>query len=186
MKFNSHSNLVGRHATLSASQYHWINYDEAKMRDRFKTQLAAMLGTQFHELAATLIKMGVKLPRNGTTLSSYVNDAIGYRMQPEQILYYSENSFGTADALSFRDNLLRIHDLKTGTTKSSVNQLLIYAALFCLEYGFKPAEIEFELRIYQNDEVIVFDVDKTDIVRIMDKLVTFDKIIAALKEEAFA
>ena len=113
----------------------------------------------------------------------YVNDAIGYLMTPEQVLYYSENCFGTADAICFRNNLLRIHDLKTGVTPTHMEQLIIYAALFCLEYKIKPVDINFELRIYQNDEKIIFNPTVEDILPIMDKIVTADKIIRQLKQQ---
>jgi hypothetical protein len=112
-----------------------------------------------------------------------VNDAIGYRMTPEQVLYYSENCFGTADAISFREDLLRIHDLKTGTTPAKMTQLLIYAALFCLEYHIKPNDIAMELRIYQNDDVIIHSPEVNEIVPLMDKIQSFDKLITNLKLE---
>jgi hypothetical protein len=105
-------------------------------------------------------------------------------MQPEQILYYSENCFGTTDAIGFRRNSLRIHDLKTGVTQTSHHQLEVYAALFCLEYGFKPFDIDIELRIYQNDEIGVWEGDSDQITHIMDKIVTFDKRITAIRNEA--
>ena len=113
----------------------------------------------------------------------YVNDAIGFKMTPEQVLFYSENCFGTTDAISFRNNFLRIHDLKTGVTPAHMEQLMIYAALFCLEYRIKPSEIDIELRIYQSDEIIVFNPTAEDIVPIMDRVVTSDKIISKIKQE---
>jgi hypothetical protein len=186
MHFIKHSELEGRHAFLSASKYHWINYSDDKMDRVFATTMAAQRGTELHDLAHKLIRLGVKLPRGQKTLNLYVNDAIGYRMTPEQPLFYSENAFGTSDAVSFRKNQLRIHDLKTGLIPTSVHQLEIYAALFCLEYRFKPFEIEIELRIYQNDEVQIFEADPDVIFHIMDKIVTFDKRITALREEALS
>jgi hypothetical protein len=186
MLFNPHSNLVGRHAFLSASNYHWINYDEDHLIDRFTTAMAAQRGTELHELAHNLIRLGVKLPKTRTTMNLYVNDGIGYRMTPEQPLYYSENCFGTADCLSFRRDFLRVHDLKTGVTPASVHQLEVYAALFCMEYRYKPNEIGIELRIYQNDDVVVYEADPNDIFHIIDKIITFDKRINALKAEALS
>jgi len=105
-------------------------------------------------------------------------------MKTEQILYYSDNCFGTADAIAFRKNFLRIHDLKTGLTPVSERQLEVYAALFCLEYRVKPFEIEIELRIYQNDEIQIYEVDPDVITHIMDRIVTFDKRIEAIRMEA--
>ncbi len=183
MIFNKHSNLAGKHSFLSASKYHWINYDEDKLISAFRSSLAAEKGTRLHELAKELIELGIKLPRNKKTLNSFVNDAIGYKMEPEQILYYSDNAFGTADAISFKDNFLRIHDLKTGTTPTSMNQLLVYAAYFCLEYKYKPSDIQCELRIYQNDEVLVYTPAVDEIVPIMDKIIFFDKLINKVIEE---
>ena len=135
-----------------------------------------------HDLACRLIKLGVKLPKSKKTLNLYVNDAIGYKMTPEQILYYSPLAFGTADAISFRDDKLRIHDLKTGTVPASMYQLEIYAALFCLEYDYKPSDIQTELRIYQSNEVLIHSPDVDEIVPIMDKIVTFDKVLTELME----
>lgn len=183
MNFNKHSNLEGLHAFLGASKYHWINYSEDKVVDAYSKFMAAERGTQLHSFAAQCITLGQKLPRSQQTLNMYVNDAIGYKMTPEQVLYYSPNCFGTADAISFRKNMLRIHDLKTGETPTHIEQLLIYAALFCLEYRYKPSEIEMELRIYQNDEVLVHNPTVEDILPIMDKIITFDKIINRIKDE---
>jgi hypothetical protein len=184
MIFNKHSNLQGQHAFLSASKYHWINYDPDKLASVFATSLAAQKGTELHLFASEAIRLGIKLPRSSKTLNQYVNDAIGFRMSPEQILYYSNNAFGTADAISFRNNILRIHDLKTGVTLGSPHQLEVYAALFCLEYGVKPFDIEMDLRIYQNDDIERFDTEPGVIVHIMDKIIAFDKIIESMRAEA--
>lgn len=183
MNFNKHFDLEGRHAFLSPSQYHWIRYEDEKLIDRFHKSMAARRGTEMHKLAHDLIRLGVKLPANKKTLSAYVNDAIGYLMTPEQILYYSDNCFGTADAMAFRKNKLRIHDLKTGDSPCSIDQLEVYGALFCLEYGFKPFDIDYDFRIYQKDEVQLFEIDPSDIAHIMDKIVTFDKMINEMRME---
>lgn len=183
MIFNKYSQLEGQHAFLGASKYHWINYNEEKIADAYKKFLATQKGTVLHDFAAQCIKLGQKLPKSHKTLNMYVNDAIGYRMTPEQILFYSENCFGTADAISFRNNLLRIHDLKTGQVPAHMEQLLVYSALFCLEYKKRPSEIDIELRIYQSDEVLYHNPTSEEIVPIIDKIITFDKIIAKLKNE---
>ena len=183
MQFNPHYNLEGCHAFLGASKYHWINYDEEKLDETYKRYRATQRGTELHEFACRAIELGIKLPKSKKTLNMYVNDAIGYKMTPEQVLYYSENCFGTADAISFRKNLLRIHDLKTGITPTHIEQLEIYAALFCLEYGVNPGKIDIELRIYQSDEIVVANPDVEIIAPIMDKIITFDKRIEKLKEE---
>jgi hypothetical protein len=168
---------------LGASKYHWINYDENKISESYFKFMAAQRGTELHDFAAQCIKLGQKLPRSNKTLNMYVNDAIGYKMTPEQVLYYSENCFGTADTISFRNNLLRIHDYKSGTIPAHMEQLMIYAALFCLEYKVKPSEIEIELRLYQSDEIFTHNPTAEEIVPIMDKIVTFDKIITNIKSE---
>lgn len=183
MTFNKHPNLVGCHAFLGASNYHWINYSDDKVMEAYSKWRAVQKGTKLHSFAAQCIELGQKLPRSRKTLNMYVNDAIGYKMRPEQILYYSPNCFGTADAIIFRDNLLRIHDLKTGETPAKMEQLMIYAALFCLEYDMKPSEIDMELRIYQNDEVLCHNPTVEDIFPIMDRIVTFDKILNRMREQ---
>lgn len=183
MNFNKHFNLKGQHAFLSASKYHWINYDDEKLAMTYSNFMATQKGTELHDFAAQAIKLGQKLPKSKKTLNMYVNDAIGFKMTPEQILYYSDNCFGTADAISFRNGKLRIHDLKTGVIPAHMEQLMIYAALFCLEYKVKPAEIEMELRIYQSDEVLYHEATAEDIVPIIDKIITFDKIISSIRAE---
>ena len=177
MLFNNHKDLEGSHAFLGASKYHWINYDLEKLAATYKNYLATLKGTELHDFAAKAINLGVKLPKAKKTLNMYVNDAIGYSMTPEQVLYYSPNCFGTADSISFRNNFLRIHDLKTGETPAHIEQLMIYAALFCLEYKVKPGEIKFELRIYQFDDIMICNPTAEDILPIMDKIISFDKII---------
>jgi hypothetical protein len=182
MIFNPHSDLIGKHAFLSASKYHWINYDEEKIVDAYDKHMTAARGTRLHALAHDLISLGVKLPNTQQTLNMYVNDCIGYRMRTEQILFYSYNAFGTADAIDFRDRELKIFDLKNGVTPTKETQLEIYAAFFCLEYKVRPAEIDYDLRIYQNDEIYVFDTDADRITHIIDRIVSFNKLIESMKE----
>lgn len=181
MNFNDHSNLEGKHAFLGASKYHWINYDETKVAEVFRNDLAKERGTLLHDFASQCIHLNQRLPKTQLTLNMFVNDAIGYKMKSEQILYFSEFCFGTADAISFRKNLLRIHDLKTGTIPAHMEQLYIYAALFCLEYHYNPHDIEIELRIYQNNEIITEEGDPDDISEIMEKIKTFDKILKEIQ-----
>lgn len=189
MKFNDHSLIEGKHSFLSPSSYHWLNYDIDKLTERYATQMAAAKGSALHEFARSAIELGVRLPSNGQTLNSYINDAIGFRMTPEQPLMYSFNCFGTADAISFRKprnrkkHLLRIHDLKTGVSKTSELQLYIYCAIFCLEYGFKPFDIDMECRIYQNDEVRIYEPTPDEIAHVMSTIVAFDKKIEEIKDK---
>ena len=182
MLFNDHFNLKDKHAFLGASKYHWVNYDVAKMERIFENQYAAILGNRKHAWAAEAIRLGIRQPRGKKTLSRYINDAIGFRMTPEVVLFYSENCFGTVDAISFSKNTLRISDLKTGETKASMTQLEIYAAIFCLEYRHNPHDIETILRIYQSDEIIEHIPEPARIREIMNKIKLFDNRIQAMKE----
>lgn len=183
MNFNDHSNLKGFHAFLSASKYHWLNYSDEKLVDSYFNARAAQEGIELHDIAAVLIEKRIKLPKTNKTLNMYVNDAIAFKMIPEQVLYFSENCFGTADAICFRKNFLRIHDYKSGVTPAKIEQLLIYDALFCLEYGIAPGDIGHELRIYQNDEVLCHNPEADEIGPIMDKIIRFDKIISEINHE---
>jgi len=181
MNFNEHWGLRDKHAFLSPSQYHWVNYDTDKLADRFKNEQIKKRGTELHEFASMAINLHRKLPKNNDTVNMFVNDALGYSMTSEQPLYYSDNCFGTADAISFNRNLLRIHDLKTGQIPASMTQLVVYAALFCLEYGKNPFEIKMELRIYQLNDVVTYIPEPEEVQSIMDTIVEFDKQIEEMK-----
>lgn len=183
MQWNRHYNLPADHAFLSASKYHWLNYDDEKLIDTYNNFLAVQRGTELHAFAAEAIRLGIKMPKNHQTLNQYINDAIGYRLTPEQLLYYSDNCYGTADGISFEKDFLRIHDLKTGVTPAHMEQLEIYAALFCLEYGVRPGDIDMELRIYQCNDILIHKPTAEDIGPIMDKIIHYDKLISGVKEE---
>lgn len=207
MNFINHTDLKGKHALLAPSQPHWLNYSEDDLYKKFVSTYAQSMGTLLHDLAETLIRNSIKLKKTDKTVvlvhllkndipraaididriynnfMNYVNDAIGFKLTPEQPLVYSEYCFGTADAISFRNNLLRIHDYKSGTLPAKMEQLMVYAALFCLEYKFKPGEIEMELRIYQNDEIIFHNPTADDIAPIMDTIIHSDKIIREMNGE---
>lgn len=172
MSWRDHSNLKGTHAFMSPSQPHWLKDNAEQFKNRYINHKASLLGTKFHEHAANCIELGTRMPRNKATFNNYVNDAIGFRMSPEQVLYFSDNCFGTADAILFQNGKLRIHDLKTGVTPAHMTQLLVYAALYCLEHDIRPGDIETELRIYQNNDIAVMNPDATDIAPIMDQIVT--------------
>ena len=183
MKFIDHYNLRGLHASFSPSQPSWLRYDDDKAMEVYTNRKASELGTKLHEWAKETIDLGIKQPRSKKTIYAYVNDAIGFKMDTEVVLFYSERFFGTADAICFRNNVLRIHDLKTGKGPVHIEQLMVYAALFCLEYHVKPGEIEMELRIYQNDEILYHKPTAEDILPIMDKIVHLDKMLAKMEEE---
>ena len=198
MKFNAHPELEGKHSFLSPSGYYWIRYDDDKILDRLDTQMMAAHGTRLHNWAAETISLGIVQVDNGTTINSYINDAIGFMMKPEVALMASYNAFGTADAISFRRErpddkklTLRIHDLKTGVGKTSMDQLRIYAAYFCIEYQVNPNDIEIELRIYQNDDVDVLSSEseegenlRAEVLTIMGRTEHFDRIITQRRMEA--
>lgn len=188
MRFNKYPQLEGKHAPYSPSQSSWLRYDEEKTVRVHRKKKAAERGTILHAWAKTTIDLGIKQPKSKKTLYAYVNDAIGFKMETEVILYYSNNCFGTADAISFRKQpngryILRIHDLKTGEEPASMEQLEVYAALFCLEYKFKPGDIDFELRIYQNDEILYHNPTAEEILPIMDTIVYREKILEKIDYE---
>ena len=186
MNFEKHSNLEGLHAPFSASQSSWLRYDDDKAIEVYLNKQAAVVGTKLHEWAKNTIDLGIKQPRSKKTLYAYVNDAIGFKMSTEVVLYYSNRFFGTADAISFRNGMLRIHDLKTGKSgkiEDHIEQLEIYAALFCLEYKVKPGDINIELRVYKNDEVLYHNPTAEDILPIMDKIIHFNKLLEKIDNE---
>lgn len=181
MLFNRHINQEGLHAPFGASKSSWLRYSDDKIVEVYQNLKAAEIGTRLHEWAKQTIDLGIKQSRSKKTIYSYVNDAIGFNMSTEIVLYYSDRFFGTADAISFRDNILRIHDLKTGKRPVHIEQLEIYAALFCLEYKVKPIDIKIELRIYQNDEVLVHEPEPQEINNVMNKIVHVNKILEKLE-----
>lgn len=208
MIFNKHSELEGSHAILSPSGYSWLNYkNEDEFFRRFKSAYAQAIGTSIHSLARELIDNKIRLNKHDKkvavihliedgiprsvidaedwydTLMAYVNDAIGFRMTPEVPLLYSPNAFGTTDAIAFKDNVLRIHDLKTGVTPAKMDQLILYAAYFCLEYKVKPKDIETHLRIYQSKEVLILDPEPMDIMDAMEQTILADKVIAKFRDQ---
>ena len=211
MNFNNHFQLQGKHAILSASSWRWINDDQESLVKRIRSQYSTDIGTILHDVAYKHIKYRIKMNKydkknvmlellfNGIpgfvfdaldfdsmfeNLMAYVNDGVGFKMTPEVVLYYSDNFFGTTDSISFsdRERFLRIHDYKSGTTTAHMEQLLIYAALFCLEYRKKPTEFDTELRLYQNNEVIFHIPEAEEISIVMDKIITHDNFLTSVKE----
>lgn len=182
MNWNTHYDTNGFHAFLSPSRPSWINYDNARLEEVYRNYSKAALGTRIHELAKELIEMRIRLPQTNASLNMFVNDAIGFAMRPEQVLFYSQNAFGTADAICYSDNVLRIHDLKTGITPGKLPQVEIYSALFCLEYGVDPNRTEFDLRIYQSDEVVEWFPTPQVISNIMSVIVRHDEFINIIKD----
>lgn len=182
MHFNTRSELAGKHAFLSPSAYHWVNYDDHKLESRFHTFKAAKRGSDLHDLAHEAIRLGIRLDGSHEALAAYVAHGIEFGMTCEQPLYYSENCFGHADTICFDGLLLRIHDLKTGITKVSERQLELYAAIFCLEYDIDPFSITFELRIYQRDQLLTFEPPSDLIHDLMKRIVYANDYVESLKE----
>jgi len=183
MQWKDRSKYEGQHAFLSASKPYWINWDDDKLIFMYKQALAAAKGTRLHAYAAESIALRQNLPKKNLTLNMYVNDAIGYRMRPEQPLVYTDNAFGTTDSIYFDGKTLRIHDLKTGTIKAKMEQLMVYAAFFCMDYGINPKDIKIELRIYQSNDIEICNPPADAIIYIMAQATRFDRLINKVKEE---
>lgn len=178
---NSNVKLEGTHAFLSPSSPHWLRYSDDKLIERLRSTEAAAKGTRHHEIAASLIADGFYLKETDETrnIAQYVNDAIDYGLSPEQFLFYSFNCYGTADAIGFDEveNFLRVHDLKTGFSKTTEEQLYVYSALFCHQYDFKPFGIRGELRIYQGGEIREYPIDNQRLSFTYDRIVAADQVI---------
>lgn len=184
MNFIDFSLRNREHAFLSPSSAKgWLGKDRDWLKRKLKSEVARFIGTKKHEMAADDITLRMKRPDNNNSFNMYVNDAIGYRMDTEVKLEYSKWCHGTADALCFRDGLLRIHDLKTGATKTSMAQLVVYAALYCLKHDIAPSDIEIELRIYQSGEIIVHRPDLDEMTHAIDYIVTASQWLDELLDE---
>lgn len=183
MQWTNHYGLEGKHSFLSPSGWHWINYDAEKLEQTYINMQRKEKGTMYHAWASMAIKEGFKVAKLRKALNLFINDAIGMNMESEQILYYSDNCFGTADAIKYdgKENVLRVHDLKTGVHRASFNQLYIYCAIFCLEYSKDPYKQKFICRIYQGNDYIENEGNPDYIASIMDKIVEFDAQIDGLK-----
>ena len=207
MIFQTISNLDGKHAPFSPSQPYWLGDDDKGIIKRFHAMYASSIGTVLHDFARKRIKYGMKLSKADKksaiidileagipkkvvdgldfdfifdNLQSYVNDAIGFRMSPEVHLYFSDNFFGTTDAISFheKEKKLRIADLKTGNATPHIEQLIIYAALFCLQYKKNPSDFDICLSFYHRGEIVEVETTANDIQETMDKIVAFDDVIS--------
>lgn len=184
MQFNIHRHVEGMHAPFSPSQSSWLRYTDDQAAEVYINKRASEMGTILHAWAKSTIDLGIKQPRTNKTLNAYVNDAIGFKMSTEVVLFYSERFYGTADAISFKNMFLRIHDLKTGKRPAKMEQLLIYAALFCLEYKINPIDLKgCELRIYQNDNIEYCNPEPEEIQEVMDTIVHLDNVILKIDKE---
>lgn len=206
MNWNQHRNLEGSHAFLSASKYSWLSKTNEEIVQSYTNSFSQAIGTLSHAFAADYIRFREKLRKGDSrtlkmdlmrkgipeyaidiraffpTVMRYVNDSIDFMMDPEVLLYYSDLCFGTADSIQVSNGVLRIHDLKTGSTVAKIDQLKIYAALFYLEYGQKPERLRTELRIYQSDDIIVHEPEVDEIREVMDAIVEKDRVLQKLKE----
>ena len=219
MNFNQHSSLVGKHAVFSPSSPYWINDTDNDILRKYVNSYMSSVGTILHDFARSYIEHGFKMSKfdkkaatvalldNGipagvvtrlplddifVNIINYVNDGVAFEMKPEVVLYYSDNFFGTADTIHFdeRNGYLRIHDLKTGIVPGKMEQLLIYNALFILEYGpmlgFRPGDIQSELRIYQGGEIVYHNPPVIDICAIVDRIVNIDKLLSTTQDRRSA
>lgn len=208
MQWNDHHQLEGKHAFLGASNFHWTNWNDETFENRYYGQFSTVIGTAIHALAHDCIVSRTKLTKHDAhliditlyhayvpkdaydpnlilnNLIPFVNDALGFHMSSEILLYYNAYCFGTCDTISFdeKNKLLRIHDLKTGTTPTHMEQLLIYAALFCLEYHKNPHQFNTELRIYQNFDILIANPTPEEIDHYMDLIQNRSKLIMSYLE----
>lgn len=176
-KWHTHYEKEADHAFLSPSKHSWVRYDMEKLLTVWENDRAKEKGTRLHQFASDAINLGIRLEPTGQTINMFVNDVIGYGMKSELKLRASDYCYGTADAISFDGKNLKIFDLKTGFTPASMEQLRIYAAIFCLEYNYIPSRLNIELRIYQSDEVIIEEPDPGEIKVIMRLIRQFTKAL---------
>lgn len=208
-RWHEHSDFANKHSFLAPSKVGWENYTPDDLYSSYGSSRASVNGTKMHELAARYISMKYKVPKsiNAIMLAVsgyfgyapsftkeqldnfrlYVNDAIGFGMRAEQPLIYSKWAFGTCDTISFKpekgDMTLRIHDLKTGFGDTHIEQLLKYAALFCLEYNVKPGDFNIILAIYQLGEINWVSPEPSDVVWFMDKYRYFSNLLDEASNE---
>lgn len=212
MIWHDHSRLEGQHALLSPSKKSWLNYDSQSMFDSYASSWASTIGTAIHAFAESRIERRKKLTKSCRdsldqylydagipeqlididlyfdNLSSYVNDCIGFRMKPEVLLYLSDDCFGTTDAINYdeKNRILRISDYKSGKTTPSMDQLLIYAALFMIEYkrdlNLELGNIKIELRIYYQNEVLYYEPEANEMAHLIDIILSKNKMLKEIKE----
>lgn len=209
MIWNNHKDLEGKHALMGGSNYHWFSYDDITFEARYYSQFSQTIGTAIHQLAHDCIVSRTKLNKHDIhliemtlykayvpkdaydpwlileNLIPFVNDAIGFHMSSEILLYCNQFCFGTADAIGYyeREKILRIHDFKSGVTPSSIKQLYAYAAFFCIEYKINPKSLNLiELRIYQNLEVLIDNPSGDTIQEYIDKIKNRTELIKMFLE----
>lgn len=139
---------------------------------RIKTKSVANYDIQKALMKADIPEAIINPAEFAETYMEYVNDGIGYNMYPEVPVGIGDSAFGSIDAISFdyKTKFLRIHDLKTGSSPTRIEQLIAYAAYICLEYKLKPGEIKSELRIYQSGEIVSYEPTATDLLTYMERI----------------
>lgn len=177
------------HRFASANIKAYESYDEEKLDDIHKGFRNFVRGrylglddtSKTGPLAFTILDNMRYVPEESwVSVAQFINDGCQYKMNSEQPLWYSDNAFGTTDAISFYRNKLRIHDLKTGDNPAKMLQLELYAALFCLEYRKQPEQIKMELAIYQFGEITRQVPDPKDIRDLMDLIIEDDAILISM------
>ena len=110
------------------------------------------------------------------TIKSYINDCIAFKMETEVRVEFSENFFGTADAIRFDGKNLKVFDLKTGATPGKIEQPIIYACLYLLKYHIAVESVSVEARIYQNNDILGATPDTSELIPIMNKIIHLDNL----------
>lgn len=172
------SRLEGQHAFLSPSQPAWLRYSDSHLIDMYRQESAKQKGTRLHAWAEETIKLGITQPlKTENSLYNFVNDAIGYNMESEKLLYHTDYCFGTSDAIKFDGTVLRVYDLKTGVTKPHPDQLKVYAALWCMINKVDPKKIIIDMRFYQINDVIQVPFDPDEIRKIISIIKHHESIL---------
>lgn len=175
-------------AVFSPSERAWIRYSKEKIVAKVNQWDTVQRGVDLHALAAEAIRLQVQLSSENGVISQYVRDAITYDCEVEVPLSYSQYIYGTADALrfDFSTKTLYVFDLKTGKKEASTDQVLIYAAMWCLINNIDPYDIDFDLRIYSDVNTIILRTEDNsgiqDKVReCMDSIVFVDNTVNEYK-----
>lgn len=175
LELNEHPEISDLHAPFSPSQNYWLNYDRKKLLEFWKNRKAQQIGTDVHSFAAEQLRQEYYFRENNLPYSNrhshrdifslFLNHSMDNWMQPEVAVKYSDICWGHADSLAFnlKKRTLYINDLKTGKHPAPMDQLEIYAAIFYAEYkpilqfqhGIDLNDCRTELRIFQNNEVIL-------------------------------